>query len=132
MKNIRVMLVDDVPPVCQGLATMLRLATKNNNRKIEVVGEAQNGDEAIKQAQLLRPDVILIDLEMPILDGYKTTQFIKSQEPSVFIIILTIHGDSLARQRASQAGADFFIEKSAPLEELLQTILSFGTMREAV
>jgi len=122
MKSIRVLVVDDVPQVRQGLMTMLKLATKNLAPSIEVIGEAQNGYDAIQLSQTLHPDAILMDLEMPVLDGYAATQSIKSKDPSIFIIILTIHDDLYSRQKASQAGADVFIEKSAPLDELIRVI----------
>jgi len=121
-ENIRVLIVDDVPWVRQGLVTMLKLAARNVMPKLEVIGEAQNGSEAIEKARTLGPDVILMDLEMPILDGYEATRCIKSVLPSILIIVLTIHSDSTTRRNAVQAGADAFIEKGAPLEELLQAI----------
>ncbi|OGN89415.1 MAG: hypothetical protein A2Y88_04565 [Chloroflexi bacterium RBG_13_48_10] len=121
-ENIRVLIVDDIPQVRQGLATMLKLAARNILPQIEVIGEAQNGSEAIQQAQMLHPDVVLMDLEMPVLDGYTATQCIKSTNPSILIVILTIHSDPVTRQKAAHAGADAFVEKGAPLGELLQTI----------
>lgn len=120
---LRILIVDDVPQVRLGLTTMLRLASRNSKPKIEVVGEAKNGDDAIRQTKLLHPDVILMDLEMPVSNGYHATQSIKSTNPSTFIIILTIHDDPITRQKASQAGADAFIVKSAPLDSLIQVIL---------
>jgi DNA-binding NarL/FixJ family response regulator len=90
-----------------------------------VVGEAQNGEVAIQQAKLLYPDVILMDLEMPVLNGFIATQCIKSLYPSIFIIILTIHDDPATRQKAAQAGADAFIEKSAPPDGLIREISGF-------
>ena len=123
-ENIRVLIVDDIPQVRQGLTTMLRLAAKNIKPKVELIGEAQNGREAIEQAQVLHPDVVLMDLEMPVLDGYTATQCIKSKDPSIFIIILTIHDDLATRQKAAQAGADAFFGKSAPLDGLIRVIQS--------
>jgi DNA-binding NarL/FixJ family response regulator len=125
-ENVRILIVDDLPQVRQGLATMLRLATKNTVPKIEVIGEARNGSEAIDQVQVLHPDVVLMDLEMPVLDGYLATQRIKEQHPSTFIIILTIHSSPDSRQKAARAGADAFIEKSAPLDGLVGAIQGFG------
>jgi DNA-binding NarL/FixJ family response regulator len=124
MKSIRVLIVDDIPQVRQGLATMLRLATKNLTPNIEVIGEAQNGCEAIQLSQILHPDAILMDLEMPAMDGFMATQTIKSKDPSTFIIILTIYDDPYSRQKAFQAGADTFIDKSAPIEGLIRVIQS--------
>ncbi|MGE5221147.1 MAG: response regulator transcription factor [Omnitrophica WOR_2 bacterium] len=120
--NIKVLIVDDITQVRQGLVTMLRLASKNLDPKIEVTGEAQNGEEAIEQATILHPDVILMDLEMPVVDGFSAAQGIKSEHPSIWVVALTIHGDSATRMKASEAGFDAFVEKGAPKEELIQAI----------
>lgn len=122
MDDIRILIVDDLPQVRQGLATVLELASRKIGLGIEIVGEAQNGLEAIERAQLLHPDVILMDLEMPEMDGWVATQRIKSSHPSIFIIALTIHGALAARKKADHAGVDAFIEKGAPTEELIQAI----------
>lgn len=134
MKSIRVLIVDDISQVRQGLTTMLTLAAKNLSPSIEVVGEAQNGLDAIQLSSALHPDAILMDLEMPILNGYIATQSIKAVDPSPYIIILTIHDDPLTRQKAAQAGADAFVEKSAPLEGLIRAIQSANKVdfREAL
>ncbi len=121
-ESIRVLIVDDMPQVRHGLATVLQLAGKASKPKIDVIGEAQNGSEAIQNAQMLHPDVILMDLEMPVLDGFSATQYIKSIHPSISIVVLSIHSDPASRLKAVQAGADAFVEKGAPLEELLQAI----------
>jgi CheY-like chemotaxis protein len=99
--KIRVLIVDDIPQVRQGLSTMLNLAARNILPQIEVIGEAQNGSEAIQQALILHPDVVLMDLEMPVLDGCTATQCIKSTNPSILIVILTIHSDPATRQKAN-------------------------------
>ncbi len=119
---IRVLIVDDVAQVRQGLATMLKLATKNSSPRIEVVGEAINGSEAIRQAQTLHPDAILMDLEMPVLDGYEATRRIKATQPATRVIILSIHAGPEEQGRARSVGADAFIEKSAPLDGLVKAI----------
>ena len=121
-ESIRVLIVDDMPQVRHGLATVLKLAGKATNPKIDIIGEAQTGSEAIQNAQMLHPDVILMDLEMPVLDGFSATQFIKSTQPSISIVVLSIHSDPTSRLKAIQAGADAFVEKGAPLDELLQAI----------
>jgi DNA-binding NarL/FixJ family response regulator len=117
MTDIRVMIVDDVERVRQDLRTLLTLIGN-----IEIVGEAQNGSEAIRQARILHPDVILMDLEMPILDGYEATRQIKAFCPSCRIIALTIHDYESARLKAIEAGMDGFIVKGAPLEYLVRII----------
>jgi len=123
MKTIRVLIVDDLPQVRQGLASVLQLATRRVQAGIEVVGEAQNGCEAIEQAQALHPDVILMDLEMPVLDGYEAARQIKAAHPSCRVIALTVYDCEAARQKAFQSGMDDFIVKGAPVGTLVQAIL---------
>ena len=120
--QIRILIVDDLPQVRYELATMLKLASLSSDFDLVVIGEAQNGSQAIEQAINLQPDMILMDLEMPILDGYRATQSIKLANPFVFIVILSIHSDPLSRQNALYSGADAFVEKGAPLNQLLQVI----------
>lgn len=121
MKVIRVLIVDDVPQVRQDLYTLLTLAGGLEFR-IEVVGEAVNGVEAVRQAEALRPEVILMDLEMPVLDGYEAARQIKAQLPACRIFALTVHDYPAARQTALQAGMDGFIVKGVSVETLLETI----------
>jgi pilus assembly protein CpaE len=120
--EIRLMIVDDNPQVRHGMRTLLELASKRCFPRISILGEAQNGEEAIKKLPVIQPDVILMDLEMPGMDGYDATEQIKSQHPEITIIALTIHNDPLSHSKAAQAGADAFIEKGAPLDELLCAI----------
>jgi DNA-binding NarL/FixJ family response regulator len=121
--SIQLFIVDDMPQVRLGLASMLELATKNTRPKIKVIGSAKNGEDAIRQVEALHPDVILMDLEMPVLDGFLATQTIKSRNPSIFILILTIHDDPATRQKAARLGANGFIAKSAPPDNLIRAIL---------
>ena len=121
-EEIRLLIVDDLPQVRYGLVIALELASKAARTRINIIGEAQNGKEAVEQAKALEPDVVLMDLEMPVLDGYTATQCIKAQDPSIYVVALTIHGDNASRQKAAQAGADAFIEKGIPLGELVQVI----------
>jgi two-component system nitrate/nitrite response regulator NarL len=113
----RVLIVDDSPQVRQELCTLLPLAGD-----IEIVGEAVDGQEAIRLAQALQPDVVLMDLEMPVLDGYEATRQIKAGSPSCRVVALTVHGYEAARQKAMQAGADLFLVKGAAVESLVQAI----------
>jgi DNA-binding NarL/FixJ family response regulator len=122
MESIRVLIVDDLPHVRQGLAAVLTLALRNSGARIEVVGEAGNGSEAIQQAQNLHPEVILMDLEMPVMDGYEATRQVKTHFPGCRVIALTIHDDETARHQAGQAGADDFIVKGAPMDCLIHAI----------
>ncbi len=124
MRCIRILIVDDLTEVRIGLRTLLTLAAAKAGSVLEVVGEARNGEEALRQAEKLRPDVILMDLELPILDGFEATRQIKAQQPTTRVVILSVHCGAEVQQRAREAGADSFIEKGAPLEHLMTAILS--------
>jgi DNA-binding NarL/FixJ family response regulator len=113
----RVLIVDDSAQVRQELRTLLHLAGD-----IEIVGEAGDGQEAIRLAQALQPDVVLMDLEMPVLDGYEATREIKACSPSCRVVALTAHGYEAARQRASQSGVDLFLVKGGSVDTLIQAV----------
>lgn len=114
----RLLIVDDVSQVRADLRTLLPLAGN-----IEIVGEAANGLEAVHLTKVLRPDVVLIDLEMPVMNGYEAIRRIKGQLPACRVIALSIHSYPEALDRACQSGADAFIVKGAPLASLVQEIL---------
>ena len=113
----RVLIVDDSPQVRQELCTLLPLAGD-----IEIVGEAADGLEAIRHAEALRPQVVLIDLEMPVLDGYEATRQIKAADPACRVVALTAHSYEQARHKAMQAGVDVFLVKGVSVETLVQAI----------
>ena len=115
--KIRILIADDSERVKQGLHTILELADD-----MEVVGDAANGLEAIQQVEKLRPDLVLMDLGMPKLDGLEATQRIKERFQSTGILMLTIHSSDSNREKALQAGVDAFIEKGTPTETLIRII----------
>jgi len=115
---IRVLIVEDVPQVRQELRLLLKLTNG-----LEVVGEARNGQEAIQQAELLIPDVIIMDLEMPILDGLQATHQIKRRKLAKRVVILSIHSKPEDISRAKQAGADDFIQKGDSYSTLIDAII---------
>ena len=117
MTDIRVLIVDDVERVRQDLRTFLALAGN-----FEIVGEASNGSEAVQLAQALCPQVVLMDLEMPVMDGYEATRQIKSRQPACRVIALTIHASEAEQQQALQAGMVDVVVKGAPLDILLSAI----------
>jgi len=117
----RIVIVDDKKQVRQDLRTALALSGE-----IEILGEAANGREAIRLVETLRPDVVLLDLEMPIMDGYRAASAIKSLSPSCRVIVLTIYDDPGAREKTLEAGADGFIVKGTPIEQLARAILGAG------
>jgi DNA-binding NarL/FixJ family response regulator len=117
MTATRVLIVDDTVQVRRDLRTVLTLVGD-----IEVVGEAANGLEAVRLTETLQPEAVLMDLEMPVMDGYKAACQIKARWPACRVIALTVHDYETARQRARQAGVDVFIVKGAPVETLVQAI----------
>ena len=119
MPPTRILIVDDVQQVREDLRSLLQWLGGD----VEVAGEASNGLSAVSQAQALHPDVVLMDLEMPLLDGYEATRRIKTLYPDCRVVALSIHSYAAARQKAAQAGVDCFVEKGAALETLLQAIL---------
>jgi DNA-binding NarL/FixJ family response regulator len=120
--KIRILIVDDKAHVRQGLQTVLQLS-----EGFEIVGEACNGLEAIRAAELLKPEVVLMDLEMPVLGGLEATRRIKEQYPEIGVVILTIHGSDDVREQAMRAGSDAFVEKEAPTEDLIAVIQEVRT-----
>ena len=117
MTDIRVLIVDDVERVRQDLRTFLTLAGN-----IEIVGEARDGLEAVRLVEALCPQVVLMDLEMPVMDGFEAARQVKALQPSCRVIALTIHAGQMEQQKALQAGMDDLIAKGAPLELLLRAI----------
>ena len=114
---IKVLLVDDQPTVLQGLRMRLGLEPD-----LVVIGEAEDGQAAIDLVGARSPDVIVLDLEMPGMDGIATAQALRTIAPEGVVIILSIHSDMVARRRALAAGAVAFIEKNAGVEPLLAAI----------
>lgn len=115
--RIRVLLCDDHAIVRKGIGALL--ATQKD---IEVVGEASNGLEAVTQAQQLRPDVILMDLVMPELDGIDATQQITAQQPNAHILVLTSFAADDKVFPAIKAGALGYLLKDSGPTQLLQAI----------
>ena len=115
----KILLVDDVESVRWDLRTLLTLSGD-----LEIVGEATNGLEAMRLTESLQPDVVLIDLEMPVMDGFEATRLIKTLCPSCRIVTLTIHDYDEARKRAYRSGVDAFLVKGTPIQEIVRTILN--------
>jgi two-component system, NarL family, response regulator LiaR len=114
---IRVLITDDHGVVRQGLRMFLSL-----DPDIEVVGEAENGREALAMARELRPDVVLMDLRMPVMDGVEATQAIRSELPEVEVVALTsVLGDTSVTG-AIKAGAIGYLLKDTEAEELHRAI----------
>lgn len=121
MKAIRVLLVDDQPVIRQGLR--LRMATEAD---IAVVGEAGDGHAALDLATTLAPDIIVMDIAMPGLDGIEATRHIRAKIPGSTVVILSLSDDAATRARAAEAGAAAFVAKHEADGLLLDTIRRLG------
>lgn len=115
---MRVLIVDDMPQVLHDLRQLLELTGV-----VEVVGEAQDGQEGIRLAAELAPEVVVLDLRMPGMDGYEAIRRIKALQPVPRVIILSVHAGPVEMERAREAGADGFVTKGARYEILLNAIL---------
>ncbi len=115
MATIRVLIVDDHQVVREGLQHMLKL-----EEDIQVVGEATNMEEALTQAELLSPDIVLMDIKMPERDGVETTRKLKERQPACKVIMLTLYEEYLAQ--AIEAGAEGYLLKDIKREELVSAI----------
>ena len=111
------LIVDNLAHVRQGIKTLLQLADD-----FEVIGEAANGLEALQMAEQLRPDIVIMDLKMPKMDGFEAIRRIKSRQLAGGVIALTLYGSQHNRERAAQVGADAFIEKDATIDMLEKKI----------
>ncbi len=116
-KPIRLLLVDDQPAVRRGLK--MRIALEPD---LEVIGETGDATEAIPLARALRPDVVLMDVEMPGMGGIVATAALRATAPHVAVVILSLYDDARTRARAREAGAAAFVAKHQAKTELLATI----------
>ncbi|MFQ5872902.1 MAG: response regulator transcription factor [Dehalococcoidia bacterium] len=119
MDKIRVLIVDDSSVVRDGLQSIL-----GADPNIEVVGHAADGLEAISKAEQLQPGVILMDAQMPEMDGVEATRRIKERSPNIKVLVLTVHTTYI--QAALAAGADGYLMKDSGRQELLQAIRNLG------
>ena len=108
MKKIRILVVDDHPVVRRGISACL--AGREN---LEIVGEAADGREAVKKARELQPDIMLMDINMPQMNGLDLISYIRSQhrEPKLPIIVITTQGEEEARDKGMAQGANAYLTK---------------------
>jgi DNA-binding NarL/FixJ family response regulator len=116
-RPIRVLVVDDQTLVREGLVTLLRL-----NPGLEVVGASADGDDALRLAQSTRPDIVLMDLRMPRIDGVEATRRIVQALPETRVIVLTTYADDESVFAALQAGARGYLTKDANADEIGRAI----------
>jgi DNA-binding NarL/FixJ family response regulator len=110
----RVLIADDHDVVRQGFRLVL-----GSQPDIEVVGEASNGREAIEQARRLRPDLVLMDVIMPVMDGLEATRRLKAEMPGVCVLMFTSHEEPEYLLEAIEAGAAGYVLKGAPVSRLI-------------
>jgi DNA-binding NarL/FixJ family response regulator len=113
----RLLLVDDQELVCQGLRAMLNLEPD-----IQVVGVANNGQVAIQQVEALQPDVILMDIRMPVMDGREATRIICQRFPDIKVLVVSTFDEDDYIAHSIKAGAKGYLLKDMPVEELAQSI----------
>ena len=114
--GIKVLIVDDHQVVREGLRRILEL-----DKTIEVVGEAKSGEEAITKAVSTEPDVVIMDLKMPGIDGIKATEEIKQRLPGINVLILTLYAEDFVRQ-AVEAGASGYLLKDSDTEQITRAV----------
>ena len=114
---IRILIADDSGPVREALAALLTAG-----RDFEVVGAAADGEEAVEMAELLAPDVVVMDCRMPVMDGAEATRRIKSRDTSIGVVILSAYADQM--EECIAASADAYLLKGCVHQEIFATIIA--------
>jgi DNA-binding NarL/FixJ family response regulator len=117
MKKLRVLLADDHKVVRDGLRLLV-----DSQRDMRVVGEAADGKEAVLQARVLKPDVVVMDLSMPVLNGLQATERLRAEQPAVKVVALTVHEDASYLVQLCKAGAVGYVLKRSAGDDLIQAI----------
>ena len=124
MTKLRILLADDHETVRTGLRVIL-----NAQADMEVVGEAADGQAVIEKTQELRPDVVLMDVSMPRLNGLQATKTLRERAPAVKVLTLTRHGDVAYLHQLLEAGASGYVLKQSRAAEVLQAIRAIASGR---
>lgn len=117
MKKLRILLADDHRIVRDGLRLLIEAQPD-----MRVVGEAANGKEVLTQARILKPDIVVMDLSMPELNGLQATEALKAEQPALKVVALTAHDDETYLGQLCRAGAAGYVLKQSAAEELIQAI----------
>lgn len=120
---IKVLIVDDIAETRENIRKLLQFESD-----FEIVGAARNGREGIDLAKELDPDVILMDINMPDIDGITATETIREEVPHTQIVILTVQEDPNYMRRAMLAGARDFLTKPPPVDEMISAIRRAGEL----
>ncbi|HEV3401912.1 MAG TPA: response regulator transcription factor, partial [Acidimicrobiales bacterium] len=119
--SVRVLLADDHRMLRDGLRLSMEEAG------FEVVGAAGDGEEAVRLAELLRPDVVLMDVSMPLLDGVEATRLVRQRVPRTQVVMLTMHGETNVMSQAIQAGAAGYLVKDCSTEDVVAAVRMAAT-----
>jgi two-component system nitrate/nitrite response regulator NarL len=120
--RIKILLADDHPVVRRGIASCL-----SRQPHLEILGEAADGQEALRKARELSPDIILMDIDMPQLNGLAVTEALRKEMPQVKVLILSMHSNTEYVLRIIQSGARGYVLKEASPEELIKAIETVNT-----
>jgi signal transduction histidine kinase/CheY-like chemotaxis protein len=118
-RSVRILVVDDHRVVREALAAMLQRQTH-----FEVIGEAGDGAEAVELAEQLKPDVILMDITMPHMNGIEATRRIKEKHPTIYIVGLSLHDEADKAQAMRRAGATTYLQKETASKTLIETLMN--------
>jgi DNA-binding NarL/FixJ family response regulator len=121
---LRILLVDDFPAVRRGLKHLVE-----SNQAWEIVAEACDGQEGLREVVRLRPDVVVVDIGMPIMNGLELTRAVRSSVPNTKVLILTEYSSQQMMREARDAGADGYVIKSYAGSELLPAIQALSEER---
>ena len=122
MSKLRILLVDDHETVREGLKTIL-----NAQSDMEVIAEAPDGRSAVERTNLLQPDIVIMDVSMPVMNGLRATQAIKETCPSAKVLTLTRHAEEGYLQQLMRAGASGYVLKQSRASEVLHAIRAVAT-----
>src|SRR6185369_12338051 len=120
--RIKVLLVDDHPVVRKGISACLA-----RHDHLQVIGEAADGHEAVKKARELAPDIMLMDIDMPHMNGLAVTELVRKEFPRIKVLILSMHSNTDYVMRIIQSGARGYVLKDAPTDELIRAIDTINT-----
>ena len=119
VSKTRILICDDHTLFCEGIKAMLR-----NEPTLEIVGEARDGRQAVELVKELKPDMLLIDVSMPDMNGFDATRRVREFDESIKVLILTMHDEEELVARCLEAGASGYILKDAPASQLFYAIES--------
>lgn len=121
-EKIKILITDDHPIIRRGLAAVI-----NSDSHLEVVGEAENGEIALQKIDLLHPDIVLLDIDMPVLDGIETAKIINSTYPDVKIVFLSMHKDKELLKPISSLKMMGYVLKDSAVIEIVDCLMEISS-----